>query len=151
MEAWKKAVVAGSVGTSAILFAKKKWPAGVLATGVGIGGAGLGVPREIRKRTKRSARLFQKRHAFNGNDLSRRRKDCPTRRTWRPGCLRKRLRVRRTEFRNRIFSATRATRSQAAGERPDSIAPESKRDSKLHSRERSEYRATAPVSNAPDR
>jgi len=36
MEAWKKAVVAGSVGTSGILFAKKKWPAGVLATGVGL-------------------------------------------------------------------------------------------------------------------
>jgi len=36
MEAWKKAVVAGSVGTSAILFAKKKWPAGVLATEVGL-------------------------------------------------------------------------------------------------------------------
>jgi hypothetical protein len=36
MEAWKKAVVAGSVGTSAVLFAKKKWPAGVLAAGVGL-------------------------------------------------------------------------------------------------------------------
>ena len=36
MEAWKKAVVAGSLGTSAFLFAKKKWPAGVLAAGVGL-------------------------------------------------------------------------------------------------------------------
>jgi len=36
MEAWKKAVVAGWLGTSAILFAKKKWPAGILATGVGL-------------------------------------------------------------------------------------------------------------------
>jgi hypothetical protein len=36
MEAWKKVVVAGSVGTSAVLFAKKKWPAGVLAAGVGL-------------------------------------------------------------------------------------------------------------------
>jgi hypothetical protein len=36
MEAWKKAVVAGSVGTSTILFLKKKWPAGVLAAGVGL-------------------------------------------------------------------------------------------------------------------
>jgi hypothetical protein len=36
MEAWKKAVVAGSLGTSAILFVKKKWPAGVLAAGVGL-------------------------------------------------------------------------------------------------------------------
>jgi len=36
MEAWKKAVVAGAAGTSAILLAKKKWPAGVLAAGVGL-------------------------------------------------------------------------------------------------------------------
>jgi len=36
MEAWKKAVVAGSVGTSAALLAKKKWPAGVLVAGVGL-------------------------------------------------------------------------------------------------------------------
>ena len=36
MEAWKKAVVAASVGASAILFVKKKWPAGVLAAGVGL-------------------------------------------------------------------------------------------------------------------
>jgi hypothetical protein len=36
MEAWKKAVVAGSLGTSTILFLKKKWPAGVLTAGVGL-------------------------------------------------------------------------------------------------------------------
>ena len=36
MEAWKKAVVAGSVGTSTILFLKKRWPAGVLTAGVGL-------------------------------------------------------------------------------------------------------------------
>ena len=36
MEAWKKAVVAGSLGTSAVLFLKKKWPAGVLTVGVGL-------------------------------------------------------------------------------------------------------------------
>ena len=36
MEAWKKAVVAGSIGTSAVLFLKKKWPAGVLTAGVGL-------------------------------------------------------------------------------------------------------------------
>jgi len=36
MEAWKKAVVAGSLGTSAIFFLKKKWPAGVLTAGVGL-------------------------------------------------------------------------------------------------------------------
>jgi hypothetical protein len=36
MEGWKKAVVAGSIGTSAILFLKKRWPAGVLTAGVGL-------------------------------------------------------------------------------------------------------------------
>jgi hypothetical protein len=36
MEAWKKALVAGSAGTSAILFLKKKWPAGVLTAGVAL-------------------------------------------------------------------------------------------------------------------
>jgi hypothetical protein len=36
MDGWKKAVVAGSVGTSAVLFLKKKWPAGVLTAGVAL-------------------------------------------------------------------------------------------------------------------
>lgn len=36
MEAWKKALVVGSVGTSAIFFLKKKWPAGVLTAGVAL-------------------------------------------------------------------------------------------------------------------
>ena len=36
MESWKKAVVAGSAGASAILFLKKKYPAGVLTAGVAL-------------------------------------------------------------------------------------------------------------------
>jgi hypothetical protein len=36
MISWKKALVAGSIGAAAILFLKKKYPAGVLATGVGL-------------------------------------------------------------------------------------------------------------------
>ena len=36
MESWKKAAVAGSIGAAAILFMKKRYPAGVLATGVGL-------------------------------------------------------------------------------------------------------------------
>jgi hypothetical protein len=36
MEGWKKAVVAGSIGAAAVLFLKKKYPAGVLVTGVGL-------------------------------------------------------------------------------------------------------------------
>ncbi len=37
MESWKKAVILGAIGGAAILFIKKKYPAGVLATGVGLG------------------------------------------------------------------------------------------------------------------
>jgi len=36
MDSWKKAVVMGSIGAAAILFMKKRYPAGVLATGVGL-------------------------------------------------------------------------------------------------------------------
>jgi hypothetical protein len=36
MNSWKKVLVAGSVGAATILFMKKKYPAGVLATGVGL-------------------------------------------------------------------------------------------------------------------
>jgi hypothetical protein len=36
MESWKKAAVAGAIGASTVLFLKKKYPAGVLATGVGL-------------------------------------------------------------------------------------------------------------------
>jgi hypothetical protein len=36
MDAWKKAVVAGSIGAAVILFMRRRVPAGVLATGVGL-------------------------------------------------------------------------------------------------------------------
>ena len=36
MESWKKAAVLGSIGAAAVLFMKKRYPAGVLATGVGL-------------------------------------------------------------------------------------------------------------------
>jgi hypothetical protein len=36
MVGWKKAVIAGSVGAATIFFLKKRYPAGVLATGVGL-------------------------------------------------------------------------------------------------------------------
>jgi hypothetical protein len=36
MDGWKKAAVAGSIGAAAILFMRKRYPAGVLATGVGL-------------------------------------------------------------------------------------------------------------------
>ena len=36
MDGWKKAVVAGSIGAATVFFMKKKYPAGVLCTGVGL-------------------------------------------------------------------------------------------------------------------
>jgi hypothetical protein len=36
MESWKKAVVLGSIGAAAVLLMKKRYPAGVLATGIGL-------------------------------------------------------------------------------------------------------------------
>ena len=36
MEGWKKALVAGAIGSATVLFLKKKYPAGVLMTGLGL-------------------------------------------------------------------------------------------------------------------
>lgn len=36
MDSWKKALVVGSIGVATILFMKKRYPAGVLATGMGL-------------------------------------------------------------------------------------------------------------------
>ncbi len=36
MDSWKKAAVLGSIGAAAFLFLKKRYPAGVLASGVGL-------------------------------------------------------------------------------------------------------------------
>jgi hypothetical protein len=36
MDPWKKAIVLGSIGVAVMLFMKKRYPAGVLATGVGL-------------------------------------------------------------------------------------------------------------------
>jgi hypothetical protein len=36
MDGWKKALVVGSIGAAAFLFMKKRYPAGVLATGAGL-------------------------------------------------------------------------------------------------------------------
>jgi hypothetical protein len=36
MDSWKKAAVVGSIGAATVLFMKKRYPAGVLATGVGL-------------------------------------------------------------------------------------------------------------------
>jgi hypothetical protein len=47
MDGWKKAVVAGSIGAATVLFLKKKYPAGVLATGVGLAVLASEFPEEF--------------------------------------------------------------------------------------------------------
>lgn len=49
MDGWKKAVVAGSVGAAAILFIRKRYPAGVLATGVGLAVLASEYPEKFEK------------------------------------------------------------------------------------------------------
>jgi hypothetical protein len=49
MEGWKKAVVTGSLGAAAILLLKKKYPAGVLATGVGLAVLASEYPEKFEK------------------------------------------------------------------------------------------------------
>ena len=36
MESWKKAILLSSIGVAAMLFMKKRYPSGVLASGVGL-------------------------------------------------------------------------------------------------------------------
>lgn len=49
MDGWKKAVVAGSLGTSTVLFLKKKWPAGVLSAGIGLAVLASEYPEKFEK------------------------------------------------------------------------------------------------------
>jgi hypothetical protein len=49
MEGWKKALVAGSVGAATVLFLKKKYPAGVLATGMGLAVLASEFPEKFEK------------------------------------------------------------------------------------------------------
>src|SRR3981081_4089308 len=49
MEGWKEAVVTGSLSAGTILFLKKKFPAGVLATGVGLAVLASEYPEKFEK------------------------------------------------------------------------------------------------------
>ncbi len=49
MNSWKKALVAGSIAAATILFVKKKYPAGVLATGVGLALLAAEYPEKFEK------------------------------------------------------------------------------------------------------
>jgi len=49
MDGWKKAAVAGSIGVATVLFLKKKYPAGVLATGVALAVLASEFPEKFEK------------------------------------------------------------------------------------------------------
>jgi len=49
MDGWKKAVVAGTIGVATVLFLKKRYPAGVLATGVGLAMLASEYPEKFEK------------------------------------------------------------------------------------------------------
>jgi hypothetical protein len=49
MEGWKKAVVTGSIGAATILFSKRKYPAGVMATGVALAVLASEYPEKFEK------------------------------------------------------------------------------------------------------
>ena len=49
MDGWKKAAVAGSIGAAAILFMKRRYAAGVLATGVGLAVVASEYPEKFEK------------------------------------------------------------------------------------------------------
>jgi len=49
MDGWKKAVVAASVGAATVLFLKKRYPAGVLASGVALAVLAAEYPEKFEK------------------------------------------------------------------------------------------------------
>ena len=49
MDAWKKALVAGSIGIATVLFLKKNYPAGILASGIGLAVLAAEYPEKFEK------------------------------------------------------------------------------------------------------
>jgi hypothetical protein len=49
MQSWKKAAVAGAIGAATILFLKKRYSAGVLATGAGLAVLASEYPEKFEK------------------------------------------------------------------------------------------------------
>lgn len=49
MDSWKKAAVLASIGAASILFMKKRYPAGVLASGIGLAVLASEYPEKFEK------------------------------------------------------------------------------------------------------
>jgi hypothetical protein len=60
MDAWKKALVLGTISSAAILFLKKRYPAGVLATGVGLAVLAAEYPEKFEKVRKVMPEYFDR-------------------------------------------------------------------------------------------
>jgi hypothetical protein len=60
MESWKKAAVAGSIGAAAIFFMKKRYAAGVLATGAGLAVLASEYPEKFEKVRRSLPEYFER-------------------------------------------------------------------------------------------
>jgi len=60
MEGWKKAAVLASIGAAAILFMKKRYPAGVLATGAGLALLASEYPEKFEKIRRSLPHYFER-------------------------------------------------------------------------------------------
>lgn len=60
MDSWKKAAIVGSISAAAILFLKKRYAAGVLATGVGLGVLASEYPEKFEKVRKVLPEYFER-------------------------------------------------------------------------------------------
>jgi len=60
MESWKKVVIAGSVTAATVFFLKKKYPAGVLASGVALAVVAVEYPEKFEKVRKSMPEYFDR-------------------------------------------------------------------------------------------
>ncbi len=60
MESWKKAIIAGSIGAGAILFMKRRFAGGVLATGVGLAVLASEYPEKFEAARQRLPEYFER-------------------------------------------------------------------------------------------
>jgi hypothetical protein len=60
MDGWKKAAVAGSIGAATVLFMRKRYAAGVLATGVGLAVLASEYPEKFEKVRRSLPEYFER-------------------------------------------------------------------------------------------
>lgn len=60
MDSWKKALVMGSISAAAIFFMKKRYPAGVLASGIGLAILASEYPEQFERVRKAMPDYFER-------------------------------------------------------------------------------------------